>query len=758
MKKSLPGLLAGSACLALGLTALPAHAVPSDDSRGTPSLTRSDDRPNPFAKKQARDRKKAMELLVNGKAEKQKQAGGGSTITLANGTAVELFDNKKQANIWTVLSEFGDESSGRYGRGSGPLHNEIAPPDRKVDNSTQWTDDFNLAHYDAMFNTGNEDGESFKDFYLKQSNGQYTADVTTEDWVTVPKNGSWYGDNANETQGSWTFIGDTVNAWYEKQVAAGKTPAEIDAYLAKFDKWDRYDYNNNSNFNEPDGYIDHFQAIHAGAGEEAGGGVLGEDAIWSHRWYADYTTQGSAGPAGNLLGGKQIGQSKYWVGDYTVEPENGGLGVFAHEYGHDLGLPDFYDTNGGENGSGFWTLMSSGSWMGHGAESDPTSFEYGIGSTPNDMGPEEKLFLGWLNPQTAAAGTNASYTLRASGDPASNDAVVVNLPDATFDQSITTPYAGSKAWWSGSESELTATLERDIPASSSVTVNARAWWNTEAGYDYWWAEYSTDAGETWTKIGQPIDGTSRGWVSKKFSYRPGVASKFRFVYKSDGGVNEKGVMLDEIVTTAGRTVLDTDGAETAESAWTADEFTRSTGEESGTAPQYYLLENRSYAGYDDTLRTGPYNFGWGVTKPDWVEHYSYQDGMLVWYVNHAVADNNTSQHAGEAYSLPIDAHPAALKWSNGDVVRGRIQMYDATFGLQATDALSLHRELADGTAQTMTAPSIAAVPTFDDKADYYEESLPYVSVTTAGAGVIATVTSQTADGLTVSVANQVAAP
>ena len=40
----------------------------------------------------------------------------------------------------------------------------------------------------------------------------------------------------------------------------------------------------------------------------------------------------------------------------------------------------------------------------------------------------------------------------------------------------------------------------------------------------------------------------------------------------------------------------------------------------------------------------------------------------------------------------------------------------------------------------------------------YEESLPYVSVTTAGAGVIATVTSQTADGLTVSVANQVAAP
>ncbi len=72
--------------------------------------------------------------------------------------------------------------------------------------------------------------------------------------------------------------------------------AEIKAYLAQFDKVDRYDYDGDGNFNEPDGYIDHFQAIHAGEGEEAGGGAQGADAIWSHRWYAYSTDAGKTGP------------------------------------------------------------------------------------------------------------------------------------------------------------------------------------------------------------------------------------------------------------------------------------------------------------------------------------------------------------------------------------------------------------------------------------------------------------------------------
>ncbi len=56
----------------------------------------------------------------------------------------------------------------------------------------------------------------------------------------------------------------------------------------------------------------------------------------------------------------------------------------------------------------------------------------------------------------------------------------------------------------------------------------------------------------------------------------------------------------------------------------------------------YLVENRTYGGYDDTLRTGPYNFGWANTTPDWVERFPYQNGMLVWLVDHGEFDDNNA--------------------------------------------------------------------------------------------------------------------
>ena len=146
--------------------------------------------------------------------------------------------------------------------------------------------------------------------------------------------------------------------------------------------------------------------------------------------------QGKTGPADNKLGGVPLGNSGIWIGDYTTEPENGGLGVFAHEFGHDLGLPDLYDTAGGDNGTGFWTLMSGGSWLNHGTDS--------IGTTPGNMGAWEKLQLGWLDYQQVNYGFDRDVKI----GPADRDsktlpqALLVNLPDKT----VTTELQHAARW------------------------------------------------------------------------------------------------------------------------------------------------------------------------------------------------------------------------------------------------------------------------------------------------------------------------
>ncbi|HEU0040961.1 MAG TPA: immune inhibitor A domain-containing protein, partial [Jiangellaceae bacterium] len=409
MKRIASGLLAGAtvAAMAAGI-GQPATAVPADDSPPQSSSAgqhRPDNRPGPLTEQHDAMRRAAVERLAQGTATLNPQPDGGATVQLADDRFVE-FPAERSDRIFTILAEFGDQSAGRYGTTPGPLHNEIAEPDRTVDNSTKWTADFDPAYYLDMFNGS---GESMKTYYEDLSSGRYTVTNEVSEWVTVPYNASYYGDNAREdVGGAWDFIKDAGNAWYEAQLAASKTPAEIDAYLSQFDVWDRYDFDGDGNFTEPDGYIDHFQAVHAGIGEDAGGGAQGADAIWSHRWYVNGSDYGQTGPtftdgAQNKAGGAQIGDSKYWLGDYTTEPENGGLGVFSHEFGHDLGLPDLYDTAGGDNGTAFWTLMSGGSWLNHGTDS--------IGTTPGYMGPWEKLQLGWLDYKTVPFGTDMTVKL-----------------------------------------------------------------------------------------------------------------------------------------------------------------------------------------------------------------------------------------------------------------------------------------------------------------------------------------------------------
>lgn len=179
-----------------------------------------------------------------------------------------------------------------------------------------------------------------------------------------------------------------------------------------------------------------------------------------------------------------------------------------------------------------------------------------------------------------------------------------------------------------------------------------------------------------------------------------------------------------------------EGAESGADGWSMDEFVIvEDGQTSQTYDHYYIAENRQYLGYDKTLEEGPYNFGWGRTAPNKVEHFPYQNGLLVWYWNTRYADNNTNTHPGGGEVLPIDARPEAMTWDDGTIARNRIQSFDATFGLESTDPISLHRETADGMT-TLEVASRKGVAVFDDSDPmaYYDADNPQNSAIVGGTG------------------------
>jgi len=143
-------------------------------------------------------RETAVQQVVKGTATIETK-GGQKVIKVGDGQYVQYAVDREES-IFTILSDFGTGvKSATTGGAAGPLNNQIPQPDRvwdgnaTDDNSTNWSPNFNKSHYqDLMFGAG----ESFQDFFLKQSNGRFMAKGDVSDWVTVPYNEASYGSNA----------------------------------------------------------------------------------------------------------------------------------------------------------------------------------------------------------------------------------------------------------------------------------------------------------------------------------------------------------------------------------------------------------------------------------------------------------------------------------------------------------------------------------------------------------------------------------
>jgi immune inhibitor A len=172
-----------------------------------------------------------------------------------------------------------------------------------------------------------------------------------------------------------------------------------------------------------DGEVPNLFVVFAGTGAEWSGDP---SVIWSHSWAV---SAGTDHPSGYLADGVIIN-------NYAVMPEVGGdltgvtgvpswkgpfpptVGVYAHEYGHVLGLPDQYDYGYESEGTGMYSLMAGGSW-----NYSPKSIIFS-GNSPAHLDAWSKYRLGFVNPPEALG----AITLRDAERYA--DVVKVTAPNS----------------------------------------------------------------------------------------------------------------------------------------------------------------------------------------------------------------------------------------------------------------------------------------------------------------------------------------
>ena len=228
---------------------------------------------------------------------------------------------------------------------------------------TNFTNLLNQDGYSANGGTG-----SARDYFMASSFGKFVPTFDVVGPVTLPQTLDFYGKNdatENDTNPAQMIV-DACNA----ANAAGTNFANYDT--------------------DNDGYIDNVFVYYAGYNEAEGAPA---NTIWPHRYGVypkdiypnDYTydgTQASITYDGKVL----IDYACTSELQGTTGTSMCGIGTFCHEFGHVLGLPDYYHTASDKTCLDDWSIMDYGGYSNN-------------GRTPPAYSAYDRFFLGYLTPQ-----------------------------------------------------------------------------------------------------------------------------------------------------------------------------------------------------------------------------------------------------------------------------------------------------------------------------------------------------------------------
>ncbi len=696
------------ALLLLGLTSPPAMAkppAPGDVRVPAVRPIKPIDRPNPLDHQRNMNRQHLMEAGKTAQADALALTGSDRVLViLVEFAGTDVF-TWTPGSTWDPLGKANpNEDAGIDGDCSniiattqtftytGPLHNAIPRPLSPSDPSgdSVWTSDFNSQWFENfMFGNGVEInytaqdgtpiyksflGKSVRDYFHDFSANQYDIDGDVIGWLQLPHSTWWYAADEcpgrrSQDPGTASDEAGIPDAGSYQSLVMDSLDAlnAISNTIPGFD-WANYD-------KDGDGLIDRLWLVHAGYGEEdstvllnrdpVSGSFYGEAAAWSHSFsvYPPYSvTQDIAAYA------------------YIMMPENGGIGVFAHESAHNLGADDLYSYGEGETSTGFWALQSD-DWTG-----------YPIGFQPPSPDPWHLDNWGWLDPYVISD-TAQVYTVtvgQASDFPGGSGVyrgVKIQLPPGQTQ--LAAQPDGDYYWWGGQEVDANAMMTTanyiNLTAAVTAELSFDLAYNLEEEWDYLWVQVST--GTTWSTLTNTHTTCdhAEGWVGANYDFPDdmcaagiggftgegasfpdlatetfdlsayaGQSIRLRFWYMTDAYVLGDGPFVDNVRVTSGGSTVFFDDAEAGDANW---DYAAPWQRSEGLIPfshNYYLQWRNTGAdgGYDSSLGDPRWRFG------------PANSGLLVWYNDNLYSDNEILNYVFDAPSfgpkgrmLVVDSHP-----------------------------------------------------------------------------------------------------
>jgi immune inhibitor A len=590
-------------------------------------------------------------------------------------------------------------------------------------------------------------GLTVQTYFDAQSDGTAELSGDVAPWVQVPHSEAYYGiDRCVPRISAVALPDEQIGSLADLTVLAAEGVKALGGQYASYEYWSQFD-------EDGDGWIDTLWIIHAGRGQEYGGGSQGAAAIWSR---AGNLAAYPAYPHGYTIhdNGTPDTSDDIRIGTFSMLPEDSDIGVLVEEFGHAFfGLPDLY-TMRSSNSVGWWAPMSAGIWGGELGGTRPVNMPLWYRMVADCRGEP----CGWADPMKVISYTTAGETVVVgqAGTPAGGlvpdgpyagetiyEGLRIELPDQT---EVLPNLAGDGEGggaYSGNATQENLTLSRALDLSAvtaPITLTFDSHLVVQRIWGYAYVEVSVDGGDFVSlgdaegvfddfdpmglKMGIAATGDHHMQPVFDLSEFAGKQAVLRFRFLTYQGAPGSGGWIDNVNVSGGVLEEDfEDGLDAWDGVWAAVPQTL-------THPHHYLVEWRNDNGFDESLR-GAYQTAYHDADEWRVDRVPANvPGAVVMYRNlkypftGAFLDNlDDPPSYGSKYGLlVVDTNFFPTERPSGLPFSGRLESLNAPLALQDQPdfELEVREHPTDREPQsTETITGSEGVELFNDALGYY---------------------------------------